>query len=184
MGKSKSNGGFIFLTQRPQRQDAEVRREFLNQEITLRFHAMLFRFVKTPLPSIKEIVDLCTMPAMFPSILKMKCPVCREGSVFKHPNPYALRTLGEMYPVCPVCGQNFRPEPGFYFGGAVISYPLMVIFGALVVGLYYVITGDLFDNYLTVMAVLSLAIVAVSPVVFRYSRILFLYFVFRYRGNS
>jgi uncharacterized protein (DUF983 family) len=123
------------------------------------------------------------MPALLPALLKMKCPVCREGAVFVHPNPYNLRKVGDIHPLCPVCGQNFRPEPGFFFGGAIISYPLMVIFGTLVVGAYYGITGNLFEPFITVMVILSTAIVAISPLVFRYSRILFLYLVFRYRGK-
>ena len=124
------------------------------------------------------------MPALLPALLKMKCPVCREGDVFIHPNPYVLRKVGDIHPLCPVCGKNFRPEPGFFFGGAVISYPLMVIFGSLVVGVYYLITGDVFDHFITVMAILSVSIVAVTPVMFRYSRIIFLYLVFRYRGRK
>jgi len=124
------------------------------------------------------------MPSLLLSILKMKCPVCREGAVFQNPNPYLLRSLGDIHTLCPVCRQNFRPEPGFYFGGAIISYPLMVIFGMVVVGLFYFITGDIFDHFSTVMVILSVSVIAVSPIVFRYSRVLFLYINFKYRGDG
>ena len=86
-----------------------------------------------------------------------------------------------MHDTCPACGQNFRPEPGFYFGGAVVSYPLMVIFGALVVGLFYLVVGDLSDHFTEVMITLSLAVVLAAPLVFRYSRIIFLYIFFPYK---
>src|SRR6185436_6403834 len=118
------------------------------------------------------------MPALITSLLKMKCPTCRKGPVFIHPNPYKIKTVGAIYSVCPVCGQNFRPEPGFYFGGAVISYPLMVLFGALITGVFYLITGDLFNHYASLMITISLAVIIVTPVTFRYSRIIFLYIFF------
>jgi len=124
------------------------------------------------------------MPALLPSLLKMKCPTCRRGSVFKHPNPYRLKTVGDIYPVCPVCGQNFRPEPGFYFGGAIISYPLMVLFGALVTGIFYAVAGDLSNHFVSLMLTLTSAIILVTPVTFRYSRIIFLYITFRYRFKN
>lgn len=43
-----------------------------------------------------------------------------------------------MHKKCTQCGQNFEPEPGFYFGAAYVSYALTValwvaLFVALVV---------------------------------------------------
>ena len=114
----------------------------------------------------------------------MRCPTCRRGPVFIHSNPYRLKTVGDIHPVCPVCGTNFRPEPGVYFGGAVVSYPLMVIFGALVTLAFYLVVGDLAGHFLEVMTTLAIAVVAVTPVMFRYSRIIFLYITFRYKGSK
>jgi hypothetical protein len=124
------------------------------------------------------------MPSLIPSLLGMRCPVCRQGAVFKNPNPFALKSVGDIYPVCLHCGQNFRPEPGFYFGGAVISYPLTVLYGVLVVGIFYLFTGDLFNHFVPLMVTLSIALVLVSPLMFRYSRIIFLYVIFKYRGKT
>jgi hypothetical protein len=123
------------------------------------------------------------MPALIPALLRMRCPVCRKGHVFKNANPYRLKTVGDIYSLCPVCGQNFRPEPGFYFGGAIISYPLMVVYGALVTGLFYLVVGDISDHFVSLMITLSVAVLLITPVTFRYSRILFLYFCFKYRGS-
>jgi len=44
-----------------------------------------------------------------------------------------LRHMLKMYRSCPNCGQDFMPEPGFYFGAMYFSYAinvaLMVTFG-------------------------------------------------------
>src|SRR3954468_15928837 len=115
--------------------------------------------------------------SLLPALLKMKCPQCRSGEVFKDPNPYHLKNLGDMHHYCPVCNLNLRPEPGFYFGGAIVSYPLMVIYNLIVAVAFYLITGDLFNHILALMLTLTAATVLVAPVMFRYSRIIFLYVV-------
>ena len=112
----------------------------------------------------------------------MKCPQCRKGNAFKDPNPYHLKHLGDMNALCPVCKLNFRPEPGFYFGGAVVSYPLMVGFNLLVAITFYLIVGDIFNHFLSLMLTFTIATTLVAPVMFRYSRMIFLYIVVRYKG--
>jgi len=121
--------------------------------------------------------------SLIPALLTMKCPRCRTGKVFKDPNPYHLKRIGEMNDLCPECNLNFRPEPGFYFGGAVVSYPLMVIFNLLVAIAFYAIMGDIFNHVFTLLLTMFIATVLVAPVMFRYSRIIFLYVVVRYNKN-
>ena len=122
-------------------------------------------------------------PNLLPSVLSMKCPVCRKGSIFKNPNPYNLKTVGAIHGLCQVCGQNFRPEPGFYFGGAMVSYALMVTFNVAVVIAFYLIVGDLFNQYISLMITLLTASLLITPLIFRYSRVIWLYIVFKYRGG-
>jgi hypothetical protein len=95
------------------------------------------------------------MPKLLPSLFRMKCPVCRTGSIFKNPNPYILKSVGSIYAICPVCGQNFRPEPGFYFGGAMVSYALMVSFNVGVAAVYYLLVGDIFQHYVQLLFTLA-----------------------------
>ncbi len=54
-------------------------------------------------------------------ILGMKCPNCGEGDMFYTPTFSFKRPL-EMPEHCPICGQSFFPEPGFYYGAMFISY--------------------------------------------------------------
>src|SRR5689334_6127299 len=108
------------------------------------------------------------MTALLPALLAMNCPVCRSGKIFKNPNPYNLKTVGIIYPVCTVCGQNFRPEPGFYFGGAMVSYALMVTFNVAVSAIFYLIVGDIFIHYVELLITLLLASLLITPLMFRY----------------
>lgn len=59
------------------------------------------------------------------SILTFKCPHCQEGQFFVS-HPYYLPKTGETLKECPVCSQNYSPEPGFYFGAMYVSYALGV----------------------------------------------------------
>jgi hypothetical protein len=113
----------------------------------------------------------------------MRCPVCRKGKVFKNSNPYDIKHVGDMYDACEICNQNFRPEPGFYFGAAVVSYPLTVIFNLICALFFYFIVGDIFDHVLPLLITLLIASLIVLPLSFRYSRIIWLHIVFRYRKN-
>jgi len=118
---------------------------------------------------------------ILPALIRMKCPQCRQGKVFKFSNPYNLKHVGDMFSLCPVCNLNYKPEPGFYFGGAVVSYPLMVIFNLFVVFIFYLLVGGVFDYVLPLMVTVIIATLLVSPIAFRYSRIIFLYLVVRYK---
>ncbi len=58
---------------------------------------------------------------LWSSIIYMKCPRCREGNLFEKPT-FAYSEPTKMPESCEVCGQNFMPEPGFWFGAMFISY--------------------------------------------------------------
>ena len=49
------------------------------------------------------------------SIATMTCPQCQESKMMVA-NPYRLSTMGEVKNKCEVCGLDFKPEPGFYYG--------------------------------------------------------------------
>ena len=60
--------------------------------------------------------------SLLQSILAMKCPRCRTGNLFTVPGSFQYRQLTVMPKACPSCGQNYLPEPGFYYGAMFISY--------------------------------------------------------------
>ena len=70
-------------------------------------------------------------PGLIRSILTNKCPHCRKGDLFINPNPYDLKSTMKMPEHCPVCGQKFDLQTGFYFGTGFVSYGLTVLFSGL-----------------------------------------------------
>jgi uncharacterized protein (DUF983 family) len=63
---------------------------------------------------------------MINSILKMKCPKCREGNLFTNKNTYKYKGFFDMPNYCPKCNQSFRVETGFYLGAMYVSYALTI----------------------------------------------------------
>jgi TM2 domain-containing membrane protein YozV len=47
----------------------------------------------------------------------------------------------EMHDNCPVCGQNFMPEPGFYYGAMFVSYLLSSFFFLFIAGVTIIYFG-------------------------------------------
>ena len=81
--------------------------------------------------------------------------------------------FAEMPEQCPVCGQTFEPEPGFYFGSMYITFAFNVA-TVLVVGvlLYYLFNNPDTWVYVTVVTAVTLLF---TPVILRYSRAIMLY---------
>lgn len=73
------------------------------------------------------------MIGILDSILGKKCPRCRSSKLFTE--PLMLSKPLDMPERCKVCGQNFMPEPGFYYGAMFISYILSSFFFLLVAGI-------------------------------------------------
>src|ERR1700712_3185892 len=68
-------------------------------------------------------------PSYLWSILTMRCPRCRRGAMFTHPNAYKKIKLSHIFDMpehCPECGQKFDLETGFWYGTGYVSYALAV----------------------------------------------------------
>ena len=114
-------------------------------------------------------------------ILGLKCPQCREGNLFQFPNAYRLSTTSKMNKACPVCGEDFEREPGFYFGAAYVSYALTVaLWVAVLVALY---TFDAlgwiefaFFTHVTLFLTTGITtLILLLPPVYRLSRSIWIY---------
>ena len=121
-------------------------------------------------------------PNLFLSIAGMKCPACREHSVFTHPNAYDLKHVGDMPATCPVCGQDLRVEPGLCFGAAYVSYALMVGLMIITAAIFYLVMGGIGDYIWTFLGIATAVAILTTPLVFRYSRVIFLYICVKYKG--
>ena len=112
-------------------------------------------------------------PSKAEAILKCRCPRCRQGQVFTHP-AYNLRKFDEMYEDCPVCGLYYEVEVGLFYGAMYISYAFSVAVVFIVGVLLYNLAGDP-PTWVYILSVAGVVILA-APLLFRYSRILMLYF--------
>src|SRR5258708_2429766 len=100
------------------------------------------------------------------AILQQRCPRCREGKLFKG--------ILAMHDACPVCGLVFEREPGYFLGAMYISYGLAIV---ILVPLFFVLQWLLPDwSDILVAALAAVPYLALSPLVFRYSRVLWMHF--------
>ncbi len=51
--------------------------------------------------------------------VRLRCPYCRQGRVL-------ARWPNKIREACPVCGLSLVREPGYYIGGMIITYGLML----------------------------------------------------------
>ena len=111
-------------------------------------------------------------PSKFSAILHCKCPKCRQGKLFPHPIT-SISKFGKMNQECDVCGQDFRIEPGFYFGASYISYAINVVFIIAFVAAYFIWFSEQSPWYL--VGIILFVSVLLTPPNYRYSRTLMLH---------
>lgn len=105
------------------------------------------------------------------AIIAEKCPRCHRGDLFIT-SAYNLKGFTRMHANCTVCKQTFEPEPGFYFGAMFVAYGLLVMMSILTWILLYFVFHPTFAAYIATILLLN---VLLLPLIFRYSRTLFLF---------
>lgn len=122
------------------------------------------------------------VPGLLPSILKMKCPNCRKGSMFTNKSIFPLGKLLDMPEKCSECGQKFEIEVGFYYGTGYVSYGLSVALLVIIFIAYWLFLGFSWeDNSIYYYLGVSVGIIAIlQPWLMRLSRVLYLNFFVKY----
>ena len=105
------------------------------------------------------------------SVVNNRCPKCHHGPVFKGNNPYNLKMFDKMHAACPCCGETYIKEPGFFYGAMIVSYMLN---GALFIFTFLGIYIPLNIEAVPFIITLGSIIVALSPLTFRLSRLVWL----------
>jgi uncharacterized protein (DUF983 family) len=100
------------------------------------------------------------------SILFNKCPRCQEGDFFVTSHIFT-KNFDKMHKECPICGEKYTPEPGFYFGSAYVSYALYVALIVVSFVGYVVILGG---DPLPLLYFLIPAFILVVPLFYRLAR--------------
>jgi hypothetical protein len=111
----------------------------------------------------------------------MKCPTCYAGDLYQDSNPFHLKKLHIMHAHCNQCGQNFNPEPGFYYGAMYASYGLAVglfLFYFFLFELFYPVSGLFF------MSLYTLTLLVIFPYLFRYSRVIYIHLFYGYNPGA
>jgi len=113
------------------------------------------------------------IPSAFQAALHAKCPKCRTGNMFA--NGMYDFSGQKMHADCPHCNFHFEVEPGYFYVAMFVSYALNVaLLVTLAVGTY--ILSHSTNPWLYTAILLSSAF-ALSPVNFRYSRVILLYWL-------
>ncbi|MGZ3929581.1 MAG: DUF983 domain-containing protein, partial [Mucilaginibacter sp.] len=109
----------------------------------------------------------------FKAALQCKCPKCRKGNMFSN-STYSF--FGQKtYTKCPYCNFQFEIEPGYFYVAMFVSYGMNVAeMIAFAVGTY-VLTGSE-SPWLYVGILLGVAFL-LSPINYRYSRVILLYWL-------
>ena len=104
-----------------------------------------------------------TTPA---AIRRGLCPVCRAGRIFAG--------WWRMNERCPSCGTRFEREPGYFVGAMYISYAIAV---PILAGLTAILSYGLFPDWPLglVLVPAVLAFLPLVPLIYRYSRILWIH---------
>ena len=115
------------------------------------------------------------------NLFQCKCPRCRIGDMFETKKSYTKRFM-KMHETCPVCGQHFDIEVGFYYGSSYVSYGITVALSIATFIAWWIFIGISYDDnrvfyWLIANAVLILGL---QPVLMRLSRTFWLSLFVKY----
>jgi len=75
---------------------------------------------------------------------------------------------------CPVCGQKYEIEPGFFWGSMYVSYFITVIVVGMAVLLDFMFVAD--PPIWQTMSIIIMSLIILTPLTYRYSRMIMLYY--------
>ena len=98
------------------------------------------------------------------AVLRLRCPRCLQGKVF--------RSLWRMHDTCPQCELKYAREDGYFFGAMYFSYALGILFALPTAIVMFL--NEFHVNWIA--AVLLVQLTGLSPIIFRYSRVIWMHF--------
>lgn len=110
------------------------------------------------------------------SVFNNKCPRCHQGKVFEKSNPYNLKYLFRMQPVCQHCHERYEKEPGYFYGAMYVSYALTSLFFIIL----FLLDIFFFHLGISLLFLLIPGILLISPLTFRWSRLIWLNFFIKH----
>ncbi|MBL0019639.1 MAG: DUF983 domain-containing protein [Bacteroidetes bacterium] len=122
------------------------------------------------LPNMSEVAFPPKHVSAAKAVFTGRCPVCREGAVFKGPWNRLDFIANNRH--CPVCNTDFEPEPGFFYGSMYVSYSFNVA-TLVAVYLFLWVLFDPESPWVYIAAVIGVT-VAIVPFTARLSRMLWM----------
>ena len=110
--------------------------------------------------------------SLLPALVSCKCPRCRVGKVYQH-GAYSLNDR-EIKTQCSHCGLIYEKEPGYFYAAMYVGYMFIVAELVSAAVATDILTGS--ANPWVYLVIMIPFIVVLSPLNYRYSRILLLYF--------
>lgn len=99
----------------------------------------------------------------FIAIIQQRCPRCLKGAVFSD--------LLQTFEQCPQCELKYEREPGYFTGAMYLSFGMA---GLISIPLWLLLVYYEFSSG-WIMPFVGAVLVGVSPLVFRYSRVVWLH---------
>lgn len=111
------------------------------------------------------------------SILKLKCPRCRNGNLLvKH--PYRLNYFNKVNDNCPNCRLHFKIEPSFFYGSMYISYGLGV---GISIAIYLILfLLGIADGMIQIFVIITLNLLVLMPYINALSKVIWVSFFFKF----
>jgi uncharacterized protein (DUF983 family) len=114
------------------------------------------------------------------SIFHMRCPRCHEGPIFHSNNVFKPTSALKMHSSCSVCGFNYQPEPGFYFGASYVSYALTT---AIAIAVFVLLLPFFnWEEEWIYFSAIGGSLLLSFPIVFRLSRSIWINLFFKYKS--
>lgn len=115
------------------------------------------------------------------SILYLKCPQCQKGNLFVGKNPYDVKQFDKMPERCPVCGEDFVRETGFYWGAMMVSHATTTVLAVIIHIIVHLFYGwEIIPNIVAFLTVFSVLI----PIIFRSSRAIWINLFVKYHSRK
>lgn len=111
------------------------------------------------------------MPSAGKALMEGRCPRCRKGKLFYF-SPFNYFKFYKMREECSHCELKFEVEPGFFYGAMFLSYMMVVAVFIAEFTLFYLL-GYIRSNL--IYFAVPFSVVVLLPLIFRGSRLLFLY---------
>lgn len=113
-------------------------------------------------------------PSLLPALLTMKCPSCRQSTVFVNKSIFPLNKLVELKDECEVCGEKMKSESN---NGGGINYALTMMLFFLNLLWYWPLFGLSYEDnsVFYYLGVSTLVVILAQPYLMRLSRMLYLY---------